>query len=128
MQYINIPEYLPKNVRHATFFSHIYYHAIGYCIYTPDDYSVSMRRYPVHYHFHGWQGHECSNVDVMESIYQNSDTIFVFPNISPELADVEDLPVERMFFEELIPEIEQNYRVTGTRTVSGFSMGGGMAV
>jgi len=64
----------------------------------------------------------------MESIYQNSDTIFVFPNISPELADVEDLPVERMFFEELIPEIEQNYRVTGTRTVSGFSMGGGMAV
>lgn len=64
----------------------------------------------------------------MESVYRNSDAIFVFPNISYELGEQKDLPVEQMIFEELLPEIEQNYRVTDTRTVSGFSMGGGMAV
>lgn len=128
MQYINILETLPKNVCHATFFSRLYNHTLGYCIYIPTDYAVSGKTYPVHYHFHGWQGHECSDVFSMESVYRNSDIIFVFPNISPELGDEKDLPVEQMLFEELIPEIERNYRVTDTRCVSGFSMGGGMAV
>lgn len=128
MQYINIPETLPKNVCHATFVSRLYNHTLGYCIYIPADYAISGRAYPVHYHFHGWQGHECSDVFSMESVYRNSDTIFVFPNISPELGEQKDLPVEQMLFEELIPEIEQNYRATNTRSVSGFSMGGGMAV
>jgi len=128
MQYINIPKNLPKNVCHTTFFCHLYNHDIGYCIYLPADYEISGKAYPVHYHFHGWQGDECSEISLMEAVYQNSNTIFVFPNNSPELGDEKDLPVERMIFEELIPEIEQNYRVTGERTISGFSMGGGMAV
>lgn len=128
MYYINIPETLPKNVFHASFFSHLYDHELGYCVYVPADYKTSGRAYPVHYHFHGWQGNECAEVFAMEPVFQNSDTIFVFPNISDELGEEKNLPVERMIFEELIPEIEQNYRVTGTRTISGFSMGGGMAV
>lgn len=128
MHYINTPDALPQNVRHTTFHSRLYNHRLGFCIYTPSDYETSGRAYPVHYHFHGWQSHECSDVFPMESVYRNSDAIFVFPNISYELGEQKDLPVEQMIFEELLPEIEQNYRVTDTRTVSGFSMGGGMAV
>ena len=128
MQYVNIPENLPKNVSHTTFFSHLYNHDSGYCIYLPADYEINVKSYPVHYHFHGWQGDECLEISIMESVYQNSDAIFVFPNISLELCDEKDLPVEQMIFEELIPQIEQNYRVTSEKTVSGFSMGGGMAV
>ena len=128
MEYINIPEYLPKNVCHTTFFSNLYKHDIGYCIYLPADYKVGRKEYPVHYHFHGWQGDECSEIFHMETVYQNSDTIYVFPNNSPEIEDEKDLPVEQMVFDELMPEIEQKYRVTDARTVSGFSMGGGMAV
>ena len=128
MEYINIPKTLPKHVCHATFFSRLYDHDVGYCVYLPAGYESSGKAYPVHYHFHGWQGDESSEIAAMETIYQNGDAIFVFPNISPELGDEKALPVERMVFEELIPEIERSYRTAGKRTVSGFSMGGGMAV
>lgn len=128
MRYINTPDTLPKNVRHTIFYSELYHHDLGFCIYLPADYETSGKAYPVHYHFHGWQGQECSSVPHMEPVYQDSDTIYVFPNNSYDLGEETDLPVERMIFEELIPYIETNYRVTDSRTVSGFSMGGGMAV
>lgn len=126
MQYINVPDALPKNVYHATFFSRLYNHALGYCVYLPA--VAGEKSCPVHYHFHGWQGQECSDVLAMETVYQSGETIFVFPNVSYELEGTADLPVERMFFEELIPEIERKYRSSGKRSISGFSMGGGMAV
>ena len=128
MEYINKLESYPQNVYHATFFSNIYNHDIGYCIYLPVDYETNGKKYSVRYHFHGWQGNECSEIFHMEKVFQNHDTIFVFPNNSPEIEDKKDLPVEQMIFTELIPEIEQKYRVTSVRSVSGFSMGGGMAV
>lgn len=128
MHYINPPATLPVHVRHTTFFSRLYNHDLGYSIYLPADYETNGKVYPVHYHFHGWQGCEISDVSAMEPVYQNSETIYVFPNISDELGEKTDLPVEQMFFEELILEIERKYRVTDTRTISGFSMGGGMAV
>lgn len=124
----SIPENVPVNVTHTTFFSHLYNRDLGYCIYLPPDYGTSGKAYPVHYHFHGWQGNECSDIGAMESAYQSGETIFVFPNISDESGEEKELPVERMVFEELLPEIEKTYRVTDRRTISGFSMGGGMAV
>ena len=128
MNYINFPDILPEGVRHTTFFSHLYNHELGYAVYLPTGYETSGKAYPVHYHFHGWQGCELSDITAMESLYRNSGTIFVFPNVSPELDDEKDLPVEQMFFEELIPHIESQYRTSVQRTISGFSMGGGMAV
>ena len=128
MEYINNLGNYPQNVRHVTFFSNLYNHDIGYCIYLPSDYESGRKTYAIHYHLHGWQGDECSEIFHMETVYQNRDTIFVFPNNSPEIEDEKDLPVEQMVFGELIPEIEQKYRVTSARTISGFSMGGGMAV
>ena len=128
MNYINFPDILPEGVRHTTFFSHLYNHELGYAVYLPTGYETSDKAYPVHYHFHGWQGCELSDITAMESLYRNSGTIFVFPNVSPELDDEKDLPVEQMFFEELIPHIESQYRTSAQRTISGFSMGGGMAV
>ena len=128
MNYINFPDILPEGFRHTTFFSHLYNHELGYAVYLPTGYETSGKAYPVHYHFHGWQGCELSDITAMESLYRNSGTIFVFPNVSPELDDEKDLPVEQMFFEELIPHIESQYRTSVQRTISGFSMGGGMAV
>ena len=129
MNYINIPETTPDGVRHFTFYSHLYHHDLGYAGYLPPDYETGGKTYPVHYHFHGWQGCEVSDITAMEAVYGNSDTIFVFPNISDEFGEDRDLPVEQMFFEELIPYMEKTYRVSPeNRTISGFSMGGGMAV
>ncbi|MBE6658961.1 MAG: hypothetical protein E7604_11045 [Ruminococcaceae bacterium] len=128
MNYINPPDILPEGVRHTTFFSRLYNHELGYAVYLPDNYDTSRKAYPVHYHFHGWQGGELSDITAMEPLYRNSETIFVFPNVSPELDAEKDLPVEQMFFEELIPHIESQYCTSAQRTISGFSMGGGMAV
>lgn len=126
MQYVNVPDALPENVYYATFFSRLYNHALGYCVYLPA--AALQKACPAHYHFHGWQGQECSDVFAMEPVYQNGETIFVFPNVSYELEGQTNLPVERMVFEELIPEIERKYQAAGRRSISGFSMGGGMAV
>lgn len=129
MNYINHPDTLPANVHHEVFFSRLYNHDLGYAVYLPDGYENSGKNYPVHYHFHGWQGCEASDIAAMEAVYGSGETIFVFPNVSFELGEQTDLPVERMFFEELIPEIEGQYRILPEhRTISGFSMGGGMAV
>ena len=128
MNYVNPPDILPEGVRHTVFFSHLYKHDLGYAVYLPFGYETSGKDYPVHYHFHGWQGCELSDITAMEPLYRNSEMIFVFPNVSPELDDEKDLPVEQMFLEELIPHIESQYRTSAQRTISGFSMGGGMAV
>ena len=120
MQYVNVPDALPENVYYATFFSRLYNHALGYCVYLPA--AALQKACPAHYHFHGWQGQECSDVFAMEPVYQNGETIFVFPNVSYELEGQTNLPVERMVFEELIPEIERKYQAAGRRSISGFSM------
>ena len=122
MNYVNPPDILPEGVRHTVFFSHLYKHDLGYAVYLPVGYETSGKDYPVHYHFHGWQGCELSDITAMEPLYRNSEMIFVFPNVSPELDDEKDLPVEQMFFEELIPHIESQYRTSAQRTISGFSI------
>ncbi len=121
----SLSEQLPDGMKHHIFTSHLCRRDIGYIVYLPSDYETTNISYPVHYHFHGWRGNEYSDVAVMEAAYRNENTVFVFPSIPEE----EDLPVERMFFDEFIPEIERLYRISSVqRTISGFSMGGGMAV
>lgn len=128
MNDVHVPDVLPSNVRHSTFFSSLYNRTLGYAVYLPAGYQTNSKRYPVHYHFHGWKGCELSDIHAMEPVYQNREIIFVFPNISASLGEETTLPVEEMFFGELIPEIEKAYRVTDEKSISGFSMGGGMAV
>lgn len=130
MNYINSSEKNPQYVTHRTFYSELYSHEIGYNIYLPPDYLKSSKKYPVAYHFHGWMGDESSEIWIMEKIYSNRQYITVFPNNSPVIEGNENLPVESMIINELIPHIDGNYRTNATRLnriVSGFSLGGYMA-
>ena len=130
MDFINSPEKLPENITHKTYFSKLFNHEVGYNIYLPHDYEDSREKYPVAYHLHGWTGSESSEIWTMEKVYRNRQAITVFPNNSPTIENFEDLPVEHMIIKELIPYIDGEYRTVATRegrSISGFSMGGGMA-
>lgn len=130
MNFINPPDKMPQHIMHQIFFSKLYNHEIGYNIYLPPDYADSGVNYPVAYHLHGWTGNESSEIWTMEEVYKNRKAITVFPNSSPVIEDFENLPVERMLINELIPHIDGEYRTETTRknrSVSGFSMGGGAA-
>ena len=130
MDYINPPEKVPQNVIHKTFYSQIFNHELGYNIYLPPGYEESGEKYPVAYHLHGWMGNESSEIWTMEKVYKNRQVITVFPNNSTVIEDLENLPVEDMIINEFIPYIETHYRTMATqenRSISGFSMGGGMA-
>ena len=130
MNFVNPPERLPENITHKTFFCKLYNHEVGYNIYLPPGYEGSGDKYPVAYHLHGWTGNESSELVPMDKVYRNRRAITVFPNSSPVIENLENLPVERMLINELIPYIDREYRTVATRegrSISGFSMGGGMA-
>lgn len=130
MKYINPPAESPENVTHKTFYSRLYNHELGFNIYLPPDYDSGSEKYPSAYHFHGWTGDESSEIWTMENICKNRRAITVFPNSSPVIEDLENLPVESMILNELIPYIDKNYRTDASRegrSLSGFSMGGGFA-
>jgi len=129
MYYINPPKnQAPQNVAHKTFYSELFGHEIGYNIYLPPDYDKSVEKYPVSYHLHGWMGNESTDLWTLEKVYTNRQSITVFANNSPVIENTENLPVESMLIHELIPHIDGKYRTDAeNRTVSGFSMGGGMA-
>ena len=130
MNYINPTEKPPQNVTHKTFYSQLYNHELGYNIYLPDSYDKNGDKYPVAYHLHGWTGNESSEIVPMEKVYKDKRTIMIFPNSSPVIEDLENLPVESMLINELIPHIDEAYRTDANRegrSISGFSMGGGMA-
>ena len=127
MEYINTPSVLPRNMQHHTFFCERYGHELGYNIYLPDGYETCTERYPVVYHLHGWTGNESSEIAAMSPVCCARNAITVFPNSSPVIEDRENLPVEDMLIHELIPLIDSLYR-TGSRGLSGFSMGGGAAM
>ncbi len=130
MDYINPPTESPKNVTHKTFYSELFSHEIGYNIYLPPDYEKSGKKYPVAYHLHGWTGNESTDIWTLEKVYSNRQSIIVFANNSPVIENIDNLPVESMIINELIPHIDGKYRTDATcenRSISGFSMGGGMA-
>ena len=131
MNFINPPAELPKGFSHSTFYSKLYGHELGYCIYLPDDYANSTECWPVYFHLHGWTGNESSEIYTMASVCQSRRAITVFPNSSPAIGDRIDYPVEEMLVQELIPLIDSLYRTQPARearSISGFSMGAGMAM
>lgn len=130
MNFINPPGKTPAHVTHRTFYSKVLNHEIGYNIYLPPNYEESDEKYPVAYHLHGWMGNESSEIWPLEKTYMGRRAITVFPNNSPVIEEFENLPVETMVIQEMIPYIDEEYRTDTareSRSLSGFSMGGGMA-
>lgn len=130
MKFINSPTESPENVIHKTYYSQLMARDIGYNIYLPPGYNENDEKFSVSYHLHGWTGNESSEVWPMEIINKAKQNITVFPNNSPVIEKYKKLPVEFMFIKELVPHIEREYRTITTRrgrSISGFSMGGGMA-
>jgi len=131
MKYVNPLSEPVKNVTHHTFYSNLYGHELGFNVYLPDEYHTSTERYPVFYHLHGWTGSESSEVRTMERVIRSRNAITVFPNNSAVIEDRFDIPVEDMLIRELIPLIDSRFRTLSNRedrSISGFSMGGGMAM
>lgn len=130
MKTINPPAEPMANVVHRTYFSERCGCEVGFNVFLPDGYGESGKAYPVVYHLHGWTGNESSELRAMERLCRSREAVTVFPNHSPVTAEVQTLPFAPVLFEELIPLVEAEYRVIPgreDRSVSGFSMGGGMA-
>lgn len=130
MNYINPPLKPIDGIFHKTFYSNIYAHEIGYNVYLPADYEQSCKSYPVVYHNHGWTGNESSEIGIMEQVCRSRDAITVFVNHAHVTGNVWELPNASMDIEELIPHIDSTYRTIAScegRTITGFSMGGGIA-
>ena len=121
-----------------------------YSIYLPGGYEEdTLKKYPVLYLMHGGGGahndyehyHKISNVvDSLIDCGAINDMIIVTPegnkqnmmyfNTTEGKAGAPDWQYEDFFFKELIPYIENTYRIRtdkGGRAVAGFSMGGGAA-
>lgn len=114
---------------HEVFYSRIFGCNVGYNIYLPDGYEASGESYPVVYHLHGWQCDEYTDIGIMADICRSRNAITVFPNVTP-VPDADGALAEKMVIEELIPHIDGKYRTIPTRearSITGFSMGGGMA-
>lgn len=130
MNYSNPPSQPIDGFFHRTFYSNIYGCEIGYNIYLPSDYEHNSERYPVFYHNHGWTGNESTEIGPMEAICRSLNAITVFVNHAHVTGNVWDIPNAPMDIEELIPHIDSTYRTIASRegrTITGFSMGGGVA-
>ncbi len=115
----------------------------NYSIYLPKSYTIQPeRQYPVLYLLHGLWGNSTDWVerghiqDVANQLIdgeQAAEMIIVMPDAGTEwngYFNMEGWPYETYFFSELIPYIENSYRVkTGRkyRAIAGLSMGGGGA-
>jgi pimeloyl-ACP methyl ester carboxylesterase len=121
-----------------------------YGIYLPGSYEEdSLRLYPVMYLMHGGGGahtdwerwnHLSQVADSLANCGAIEDMVVVCPegnqqnmmyfNAAPQDDGTPDWKYEDYFFQELVPFIENNYRVRtdkGGRAIAGFSMGGGAA-
>jgi len=134
MSYINPPSEAPENVYHKTFYSELIKHEIGYNIYLPPGYEESGEKYPVAYHLHGWQCNESTDIWTLEKLYKSKQAITVFANSGPTnngYRGDNELPVELIIINELIPHINAKYKTDtnrGNKSISGFSMGGAGAL
>ncbi len=112
---------------------------VKYSIYLPDGYEYSERYYPVVYLLNGYTGDETSWIEAggMQRIVDHEiakgniqEMVIVMPDGDDRLymnRTDGTYPYEDMFMKELLPFIENNYRVrTGKRytAISGLSMGG----
>ncbi len=113
-----------------------------YAIYLPPDYESSSRSYPVLYLLHGAGDDQTGWIQFGEvlritdkAIGEGTSTpmIIVMPDANTGIRgyfnDVSgEWKYEDFIFEELIPHVEQKYRIKGEkryRAVAGLSMGGG---
>ena len=112
---------------------------VKYSIYLPDGYDISERYYPVVYLLNGYTGDETSWIEsgAMQRIVDHEieqgniqKMVIVMPDGDDRLymnRTDGTYPYEDMFMQELLPYIQNNYRVrTGKRYtgISGLSMGG----
>ncbi len=111
-------------------------HHVGYVVWTPPEYNEkTKKRFPVIYFLHGSGGNETSDAvpfseRVKQAIAEKTipPVICVFPNGGRSGYQNE---VEEMIIEELIPEVDKNFRTLASpksRALTGFSMGGAGSV
>ena len=113
-----------------------------YCIYLPEGYAEAEKQFPVLYLLHGltdthtaWR--DKGNVHkIATEIFASGDAcemIIVMPDAGTDFDGYFNVPgwqYEDFFFQEFIPHIEKEYRITGDkqhRAIAGLSMGGGGA-
>lgn len=112
-----------------------------FAVYLPPDYETSERSYPVLYLLHGAGDDQTGWVQFGEVLRITNNAIkdgtatpmiIVMPDANTGKRGYfnqgEDWRYEDFFFEELMPYVEQKYRVKGEkryRAVAGLSMGGG---
>jgi len=112
----------------------------NYAVYLPPDYETSERSYPVLYLLHGATDDHTGWVQFGEVLRITDNAIkdgtatpmiIVMPDADTGRMgyfNVGDWKYEDFFFEELMPHVEQKYRIKGEkryRAVAGLSMGGG---
>jgi len=112
----------------------------NYAVYLPPGYETSDRSYPVLYLLHGATDNHTGWVQFGEVLHITDKAIkegtatpmiIIMPDADTKVMGYFNLPdyaYEDFFFNELIPHVEQKYRIKGTkrfRAVAGLSMGGG---
>jgi enterochelin esterase-like enzyme len=113
-----------------------------YAVYLPPDYESSQRSYPVLYLLHGAGDDQTGWVQFGEVLHiadkaikegKATPMIIIMPDASTSIRGYFNDPenewrYEDFFFEELMPYVEETYRIKGEkryRAVAGLSMGGG---
>ena len=113
--------------------------AVRYSVYLPPDYERSERRYPIVYLLHGFDGDETAWIQRGE-IDRLLDDAIARGTVPPMIVVMPDgnqswyvdaadgsSPWESMFLQELMPQVEDAYRVRRERRyrgIAGLSMGG----
>ena len=112
----------------------------NYAVYLPPDYETSERSYPVLYLLHGATDDHTGWVQFGEVLHitdkairegKATPMIIIMPDADTGQMgyfNQGDWKYEDFFFEELMPHVEQKYRIKGEkryRAVAGLSMGGG---
>ena len=140
IDWVDPPTELPPGVTHHTFHSDSMAREVGYSIYLPPGYEGEDRKYAVVYWLHGRSGSERDTraAEALHDAIQAGDLqpmVLVLANggIASGYIDNPGTGVmgESVIIDDLIPHIEENYRVsadTSGRGLAGFSMGGAGAV
>jgi len=130
MVWFNIPKNPPPGVVHKSYFSASMKTQVGYSIYLPPEYEKGTGRYPVIYWLHGRGGTEASNGYPLRYL-PPTPIIIVYANGGSETNYCDSYDGKYMgattIVKELIPYIDQNYRMLATRegrSLQHMSMGG----
>ena len=133
--WVNPPTQNMAGLQHHIITSQYEKEKTGLSILLPPGYNEKTNtRYRVIYYLHGWGGNESSEVISIQNFVTKALTrsedmpIIVYPNGGRSGYFG---PTENMIIKELIPYIEENFRVLKSRedrTLLGFSMGGTAAL